>query len=75
MTKKHKNPEVCNGDIVRITCRGNTRIGKVDTIQYNWQDETIAIEMRDEVHGYVYWKQWTDGGEIEVITHNNGEKK
>lgn len=69
--------EIRIGDTVRIT---GSKLhpfviqGSVLSVQNTWNFATSpptpaewGLEVQDTVRGYVYWKQWTDGGTVEVL--------
>lgn len=66
MTEQKKRT-IQRGDIVRIRAMGRTRVGTVLSVQKDWNTDEYGLEIRSEDHGYVYWKQWTDGGTVEVL--------
>lgn len=57
-------PKIKPGDHVRITDgRCNIRQGKV--VSVDGSPGSWNIELLDPIHGFAYWKQAIDGGEIE----------
>lgn len=64
-------PQVSVGDKVRITTRRVTRTGTVlsaDNPKHYDNDPAYNIEILDESGNYWYWKQYWDGGRVEVLS-------
>lgn len=60
------DPEV--GDLIRITCKGVTREGRALSVEHSKCDDTYAIEfVNPKTDEFGYWKQWADGGHVEVL--------
>ena len=59
---KEKN-RIKKGDYVVVKYEGQMRTGIVIS---SWQDDNYeyALEFTSSIYGYVYWKQWADGGEV-----------
>ena len=64
-------PRIKAGDRVKITTRKVTRIGTVLYVEnpHEYQaDPLYNIELMDDAAGYWYWKQYYDGGKVEVLS-------
>lgn len=59
--------EIKVGDRVEVHAKRTFRRGKVDTVQQDWSTGQYALEFRDEDFGQCYWKQWADGGTVQVL--------
>lgn len=56
---------VKRGDTVRIKAQGAMRQGVV--LSVDGKDGDWMIELRDPDYGYTYWKQHSDGGQMQLI--------
>lgn len=53
------------GDTVWIRVNYDIREGVIDTVEGS--DGDWMIQLNDPNHGYVYWKQGSDGGRVELL--------
>lgn len=60
-------------DIVRITCKGQVIEGSASTVDFDPFTGEYGLTVIDRRSNMVhYWKQWTDGGSVELVHKTNG---
>jgi hypothetical protein len=63
--------DIRRGSRVEITSGGRVYRGVVSSVeairQRSDQPTEYGIELQEDEWGYLYWKQWTDGGEVRVL--------